>query len=352
MSKYILIRKKSNRIILWVTLIFGWFLTSCNQQSEHVAQNNCEYLNFQTPGDVQAGGVRMIGLKEGYRVWTKRFGNSPIKVLLLHGGPASTHEYMECFESYFPKAGIEFYHYDQLGSYYSDKPDNDSLWTIERFVEEVEQVRKTLGLNKDNFFLLGNSWGGLLAMEYALKYQDNLRGLIICNMTASFLKYEVYNAQLRKQMRPSLIDTLEYYESKGDFQNPEYQNLVFKEYYTKHICRLTEWPEPVVRSFNHINQHIYEYVQGPSEFVPGGILKGWTVWDKLQEITVPTLTVGAKYDTMNPEEMEEMSQLVQNGRYLYCSNGSHLAMWDDQKVFMDGVIDFIKDVYNGNIPAK
>ncbi|WP_202915979.1 alpha/beta hydrolase family protein [Pontibacter pamirensis] len=89
---------------------------------------------------------------------------------------------------------------------------------------------------------------------------------------------------------------------------------------------------------------LYEYMQGPSEFVPGGILQKWDRWDDLKQLTVPTLTVGAKYDTMNPEEMKEMSQLVQNGQYLYCPNGSHLAMWDDQQVFMDGVIKFIKDV--------
>jgi len=352
MSASILKKMHVGRIVIWVAVIFGLFLLSCNQQSGQIDQDNCEYLNFRTPGDVQAGGVRMIELEEGYRVWTKRFGNSPIKVLLLHGGPAATHEYMECFESFFPKANIEFYHYDQLGSYRSDQPDDDDLWTIERFVEEVEQVRKALGLNKDNFFLLGSSWGGMLAMEYALKYQNNLKGLIICNMTASFPKYATYNAQLRSKMRPSLIDTLESYESKGDYMNPEYQDLVFSAYYMKHLCRLAEWPEPLVRSFDHMNQHVYAYMQGPSEFVPGGILKNWTVWDRLGELSVPTLTAGARYDTMNPKEMEEMSRLVQNGRYLYCPNGSHLAMWDDQKVFMDGVIDFIKDVFRGDFPLK
>ncbi|MEO1051307.1 MAG: proline iminopeptidase-family hydrolase [Bacteroidota bacterium] len=303
-----------------------------------------DYLDFTTPGEFQAGGVQMIPLEEGYKVWTKRFGNSPIKVLLLHGGPAATHEYMECFESFFPQANIEFYHYDQLGSYRSDKPENDSLWNLPRFVEEVEQVRKKLGLNKDNFFLLGNSWGGILAMEYALKYQDNLKGLIVCNMTASFPKYAAYNAKLRSQLRPSLLDSLSYFESNGDYQNPVYQELVFNEYYTKHVCRLKEWPEPVLRSFGHINQRIYEYMQGPSEFVPGGILKDWTVWDQLRDIHVPTLMVGAKHDTMDPKEMEEMSQLVQNGSYLYCPDGSHLAMWDDQEVYMTGVIDFIKGI--------
>jgi len=326
---------------------------SCKQKSNTptvaTSEQNCDYLDFKTPTDFQAAGVQMIDLKEGHKVWTKRFGNSPMKVLILHGGPALTHEYMECFESFLPKAGIEFYHYDQLGSHYSDQPDNDSLWTIERFVEEVEQVRIGLGLNKDNFYLLGSSWGGILGMEYALKYQENLKGLIICNMTADFDKYEAYNSKLRNQMRQSLIDSLEFFENKGDYHNPIYQDLVFEEYYTKHICQMPskDWPEPVLRSFKHINQHVYEFMQGPSEFVPGGILKHWSVWDDLPKLSVPTLMVGAKYDTMNPEEMKEMSELVQNGRFLYCANGSHLAMWDEQYFFMDGVIDFIKDVQGG-----
>jgi proline iminopeptidase len=174
--------------------------------------------------------------------------------------------------------------------------------------------------------------------------------MIIANMTASFPKYAAYNAKLRSQMRPSLIDSLLVYENRGDYQNPEYVDLVFQAYYTKHLCRLPEWPEPLVRSFAHMNPHVYAYMQGPSEFVPGGILKDWTVWDRLGEIEVPTLMVGAKYDTMNPEEKEEMSRLVQNGLYLYCPNGSHLAMWDDQEVFMTGVIDFIKDVHSGVFP--
>jgi len=326
-------------------------LFSCNK-ADKIKQEKSEigtsdYFNFKTEGKFQAAGVQMIELKEGHKVWTKRIGNNPkIKVLLLHGGPALTHEYMECFESFFPQAGIEFYHYDQLGSYYSDQPENDSLWTIDRFVEELEQVRIKLGLNSENFFILGNSWGGILAMEYALKYQKNLKGMIISNMTADFDKYEAYNAKLRSEMRKSLIDSLEVFEKKNDFHNPKYQDLVFNEYYTRHILRLPakEWPEPVLRSFKHVNAHVYEYMQGPSEFVPGGILKHWSVWNRLKELTLPTLMIGAKYDSMNPAEMEEMSKLVKNGKYLYCANGSHLAMWDEQEFYMKGVIDFLKSV--------
>jgi proline iminopeptidase len=326
-------------------------LLSCNKadktKQEKSEIGTSDYFNFKTEGKFQAAGVQMIELKEGHKVWTKRIGNNPkIKVLLLHGGPALTHEYMECFESFFPQAGIEFYHYDQLGSYYSDQPENDSLWTIERFVEELEQVRQKLGLNSENFFILGNSWGGILAMEYALKYQKNLKGMIISNMTADFDKYEAYNAKLRSEMRKSLIDSLEVFEKKNDFHNPKYQDLVFNEYYTRHILRLPakEWPEPVLRSFKHVNAHVYEYMQGPSEFVPGGILKHWSVWNRLKELTLPTLMIGAKYDSMNPAEMEEMSKLVKNGKYLYCANGSHLAMWDEQEFYMKGVIDFLTSV--------
>jgi len=273
-----------------------------------------------------------------------------MKVLLLHGGPAFTHEYLECFSSFFPKAGIEFYYYDQLGSYYSDQPEDPSLWTIERFVEEVEQVRLQLGLDATNFYLLGHSWGGMLAMEYALKHQQNLKALIISNMTADFDKYEAYNRRLRAQLPPDVLRELESYESRGAYHDPAYQELVFNEYYTKHLCRFLEWPEPVMRSLKHHNAALYEYMQGPSEFVPGGILKGWSVWDRLGEIRVPTLTVGATYDTMDPADMEEMSRLVQHGRYLHCPAGSHLAMWDDQEAYMDGVVRFIQDVHHGEFP--
>jgi len=326
-------------ILLFILLIQ---VLSCHQKQTTVT----DYFAPKDSG-VQVAGIKMIPIKTSvgtFKVWTKTIGNNPrIKVLLLHGGPAMTHEYMEAFESFFPKEGFEMIEYDQLGSYYSDQPTDSSLWTTERFVEEVEQVRIALGLNKDNFYLLGNSWGGILGIEYALKYQQNLKGLIICNMMASIPDYEKYNGVLRSQMRPSLIDTLRSYEDKGLFKDPTYQELVFKEYYTQHLCRLPELPDPVARAFKHINETIYVMMQGPSEFKVGGRLLTWDRKTDLPKITVPTLTVGAKYDTMDPAHMEWMSKQVKNGQYLYCPNGSHLSMWDDQKVFMDGVIKFIKE---------
>jgi proline iminopeptidase len=340
-----------HRLFVFFTLMLT-LLCACAPPAEAPRNESpvVDYLDFRTPGEPQTGGVRMIPLKEGFHVWTKQFGNSPMKVLLLHGGPAATHEYMEAFESFFPKAKIEFFEYDQLGSDYSDQPDDMSLWNVDRFVEEVEQVRTALGLDKDNFYLLGHSWGGILAMEYALKHQDHLKGLIIADMTADFDRYAAYNAKLRAELPQDVLEKLAEYESKGAYHDPEYEQMVFNQYYAKHILRMPEWPEPVMRSFKHLNQKVYEYMQGPSEFVPGGILKGWTAWDGLKDLQVPTLTVGATYDTMNPKDMEEMSKLVQHGRFLLCPNGSHMSMWDDQEVFMKGVIRFIEDVQGGKFP--
>src|SRR5438067_5345763 len=144
------------------------------------------YLDYTGRDDVLSGGVKLIPVetpKGTFRVWTKRIGNNPrMKLLLLHGGPGASHEYFEALDSYLPAAGIEYYYYDQLGSFYSDQPDAPELWELPRFVEEVEQVRTALHLEPTNFYLYGQSWGGLLAMEYALKYQQNLKGLIVSNM--------------------------------------------------------------------------------------------------------------------------------------------------------------------------
>ncbi len=150
-------------------------------------------------------------------------------------------------------------------------------------------------------------------------------------------------------MRRSLIDSLETFEKKGDFLNPAYQQLVFDEYYCRHILRkkAADWPEPVLRSFKHLNFPVYDILQGPSEFVPGGRLVGWECWSRLKNISVPALMIGARYDTMNPEEMEQMSKLVQHGKYLYCPNGAHLSMWDAQDEYYPGIIDWIKEVDGG-----
>ena len=312
------------------------------------------YFDNSRRPDALAGGVRMIPVKTPkgeFKVWTKRIGNNPkIKVLLLHGGPGATHEYLEAFDSFFPGASIEYYYYDQLGSAYSDQPKDTSLWDLPRFVEEVEQVRTALGLNKDNFYLLGHSWGGVLAMEYAFKYQQNLKGLIISDMMASIPAYNEYaNKVLMPKMDQKALAEIQLLEKKKQFESPRYMELLMPNFYVEHILRMPpdQWPDPVNRAFAKINQQLYTMMQGPSEMGASGKLEKWDVVSRLPEITVPTLTIGATHDTMDPKHMEMMSKQVKKGRFLLCPNGSHLAMYDDQQTYMNGVISFIKDVDAG-----
>jgi proline iminopeptidase len=259
-----------------------------------------------------------------------------------------THEYMECFETFFQREGFEFYEYDQLGSYYSDQPNDTTLWKTERFVEEVEQVRKAIGADQSNFYIVGNSWGGILGMEYALKYQKNMKALLVSNMVASAPEYGKYAEEvLANQMDPKILAEIRAIEAKKDFANPRYMELLIPNFYHEHICRLTIWPDALNRSFKHGNTAIYTQMQGPSEFGISGLLANWDIKNRLKEISIPTLMIGAKYDTMDPKAMEEQSKMVQHGEYLYCPNGSHLAMWDDQKIYMNGVISFIKKVNQG-----
>lgn len=289
-------------------------------------------------------GSRRIELSNGYQVFTQTFGENPdVCILALHGGPAATHEYLLSLAYDLPTdAGYEVVMYDQLGSFFSDQPTED-IWNIDRWVEEVEEVRQALGYDASNFYLLGNSWGGILAMEYALKYQEHLNGLIVCNMVSSIPEYAAYNREvLRTQMRPSLVDSLTAYEDAGDFQNDVYLNLIQKEFYNKHICRLDEWPQEVEISFSRLNYPLYDLMQGPSEFKVGGRLIDWDITGRLNEIETPTLMVGATHDTMDPAAMKRQSELVQNGQSLTCESGSHLCMWDDRSTFMNGVSAFIE----------
>jgi proline iminopeptidase len=299
--------------------------------------------------DVWTGGVRMIPIKTpkgAFNVWTKRVGNNPaVKLLLLHGGPACTHEYFEAFDSFLPRAGIEYYYYDQLGSFYSDQPDDDSLYELPRFVEEVEQVRQALELHRDNFYLLGHSWGGILATEYALAYQQHLKGLVISNMMSSIPAYVAYaNAVLMPAMDQEVLAEIKAIEAKKDYKNPRYMELLMPAHYEKHILRrpAAEWPDPVNRAFAHLNDKIYVPMQGPSELGASGKLADWDRSKDLAKIAIPTLVIGAEHDSMDPKHMQWMSIQLPKGEYLHCPNGSHMDMYDDQETYMNGLIAFLK----------
>jgi proline iminopeptidase len=299
--------------------------------------------------DSENDGVRMIPIstpKGEHRVWTKRVGSNPdIRLLLLHGGPAATHEYFEVCDRYLPAASIEYYYYDQLGSYFSDQPDAPDLWEVDRFVDEVEQVRLALDLGRQNFFLLGHSWGGILAIEYALEYQQNLRGLIISNMMSSIPAYNEYaETILMPKMDQEALAEIKQLEARGEIDDPRYMELLMEHHYVRHVLRLPadEWPDPVKRAFAHTNQKIYVPMQGPSELGASGKLASWDRSQDLCDIHVPTLVISGNHDTMDPGHLQAMTVRLPKGHHLSCPRGSHLSMWDDPDTYFTGLIEFLK----------
>ena len=288
----------------------GLILAACLAPEAPVNVEESNYLNYSQRDDKWTGGVKVIPVETElgtFNVWTKRVGNKPdLKVLLLHGGPGAKYEYFESADSYFPNAEVEYYYYDQLGSGNSDSPEDERLWDPERFVDEVEQVRIALGLDASNFVLLGHSWGGMLGMEYALKYQENLKGLVISNMVASAPEYMKYAQEvLGPQLPVEVLEEPQAFEAAGDYTNPRYL--------------------------------------GPSEFgmVGYATLKNWDKTADLYRIEVPTLSIGAQYDTMDPEAMRAIADSVQNGTFLYCPEGDHMTMYDDADTYYNGIIDFL-----------
>lgn len=335
------------RVLAWALVAGLAVLLGAQAQAQPAPP--ASYFDTRGLPDAFSGGARMVDIQTPagkYRVWTKRVGNNPrLKVLLLHGGPGATHEYFEVFDSYLPREGVEYIYYDQLGSGNSDRPTDTALWTLDRFVGEVEQVRQALNLTAADFCLLGHSWGGILAIEYALKYPQNLKCLVISNMMASTPAYNDYATRvLMPAMDQKQLAEVKALEAAGKTDDPRYMQILIPLHYEKHLLRLPadQWPEPVNRAFAHLNTQVYTLMQGPSELGASGRLAQWDRFADLARITTPTLVIGARYDTMDPAYMEAMAKKLPKGEYLYLPEGSHMALYDDQQRYFSGLIAFLK----------
>ena len=306
------------------------------------------YYDTSAHTDAWSGGARLVEIttpKGKFHVWIKRVGNNPkLKLLLLHGGPGATHEYLEAFDSFLPQEGVEYYYYDQLGSGNSDAPSDDDLWTIPRFVSEVDQVRAAIGGTGDNFCLYGQSWGGMLAIEYALAHQDQLKCLVISNMMASIPAYNAYaDKVLKPQMDPQSLKLVGRLEAEHKTDDPRYMGVLIPQFYEKHILRrpAAQWPDGVNRAFAHLNNHLYTLMQGPSELGASGRLEHWDRFADLKKIEVPTLVMSGKYDTMDPAHMAAMAKQLPHGE-LAATNGGHMALYDDQATYFAKLTAFLR----------
>jgi proline-specific peptidase len=278
---------------------------------------------------------------DGYSVWYRRVGSGALPLLTLHGGPGAGHDYLEPLEGLAAKRPVIFY--DQLGCGKSDQPDDRSLWRMDRFVQEVDTVRYALGL--DQVHLLGQSWGGWLAIEYMLTHPSGVMSLILASTSASLPQFVAEAARLKAALPPDVYATLQRYEAVGDYHHEDYEDAVL-EFYQRHICRLPRpWPDPIRRTGANLdNNPVYETMNGPNEFMVIGNLKDWDRTDRLGEITVPTLITVGRYDELTPACAETLHRGIPHSQMVIFEESAHMAHIEETDRYLSVIADFLAGV--------
>jgi L-proline amide hydrolase len=285
----------------------------------------------------------------GYRTWYRVVGDGEepgkLPLLCLHGGPGGTHDYLEPLEG-MAATGRRTIFYDQLGCGRSDLPEDPSLWTVELFVEEVGAVREALGLERVHLF--GNSWGGMLAMEYALTQQAGLASLVLASAPASIPQWVEETGRLRAQLPVEVQAVLDRHEAAGTTDDPEYSEaaMVFNR---RHVCRVDPWPDCVLRSFEFIERHgvVYRTMNGPSEFHVTGTLREWSIVDRLGEIDVPTLVVTGEHDEATPAINRTVAEGIPGAESVVLEGASHMAHVEQTDDYLRLLDRFLSRVEQG-----
>jgi proline-specific peptidase len=273
----------------------------------------------------------------GGRVWYRSVGEGGTPLLCLHGGPGFTHYYLEPMELLADRRRVIFY--DQLGCGRSDRPDDTMLWTVDRFVEELAQVRSALGLHELHLF--GSSWGGMLAMQYVLDRHPDLVSLILCGSPASMIRWVRDCDELLAEQPAKVRQVIREHEADGFTACPEYQAAILG-FYREHVCRLSPWPPGLERSFAEAGYQVYNTMNGPSEFTVSGTLKTWDIMDRLGEIRVPTLLIGGRHDECRPAHMAEMHNRIAGSQLETIEDASHLCFAEQPGVFNSLVNGFLR----------
>ena len=283
------------------------------------------------------GHVKILGFDLFYRTYGR-----PTKgtILCLHGGPGATHDYLLSLED-LAQFGYRVVLIDQLGCGKSERPRGTALYTIAHNVGEVEGVRKALQLGKVH--LMGSSYGGALAIATALKYQRNLRSLVITGGLASVPLTVREMRRLVNRLPPKTRATLAKYEAREDYENPEYLAAV-DVFYRRHVCRLPVWPREVTYSFEHLSRPVYFTMNGPNEFTIIGTIRDWDVTDQLPTIRVPTLVTVGRYDEVTPRVAESIHRGIRGSKLVRFENSAHLAMWEERSHYIGVVRDFLDRV--------
>jgi proline-specific peptidase len=285
-----------------------------------------------------------IPVEDGYKVWYRSVGGSggkeeQVPLLLLHGGPGAPHDYLENLQALATETRRVIF-YDQLGCGRSDQPDEPERWRVPRFVAEVDMVRGALGLERVH--ILGQSWGGMLAIEYALTQPEGLVSLILSNTTPSIPLWVAEANRLRAELPPEVQATLTRHEEAGTTDSEEYQQAMMV-FYARHVLRIQPMPDFVQRTFDNMGQ-VYHTMNGPSEFHVIGVIKDWDRTDRLGEIHVPTLIISGRYDEATPVINEVLHRGIPGSEWVLLENSSHLAHVEEPELYMQTVRTFLSRV--------
>jgi L-proline amide hydrolase len=285
------------------------------------------------------GFVSFRGFKTWYRIVGEHEDAGKLPVLCLHGGPGATHDYLEPLEA-IAETGRRAIFYDQIGCGRSDLPDDPSLWVVETFVDEVGQVREQLGL--DRLHLFGSSWGGMLAMEYALTQPEGVESMVVASSPSSMTQWVAEANRLRAELPPDVQATLTRHEEAGTTEDPEYE-AACEVFYRRHVCRADPWPDCVNRSFQFIAEHgvVYQTMNGPSEFHVIGPLKDWDITPRLGEIRIPTLVITGEFDEATPLINRTVSGGIPGAESIVYPGCSHLAHVEDTAGYVRVLDDFL-----------
>ena len=275
----------------------------------------------------------------GGRIWYRIVGGgSGTPLLLLHGGPGVPSVYLKPLEALADERPVVFY--DQLGSGQSNRPKDNSLWTVQRFVEEVGQVRKALGLNQ--IHLYGHSWGSMLAASYMLTRPSGVRSLILASAPMSIPRYARDARDLLTTLPAATRTAIETHERNGSFDSPEYLAAMM-EFYKRYLARRQPWSAEIEKAFAELNPDVYVYMQGPSEFTITGTIKDYDVTGRLKDITVPTLFTAGEYDEVRPESVRFYQSLVPGSRLAVIENAAHLTMQDEPERYVQVLREFLHE---------
>lgn len=275
---------------------------------------------------------------DGFRVVAYSFGQGDETVFCLNGGPGLACDYLREAHSCLVDHGYRVVAFDQLGTGASDRPTDPSLWTIGRYVEETETVRRVMGLGRVH--LLGHSWGGWLAIDYALTYPQNIGTLILEDTVADMPHLALELERLRSALGSETVTMMQKHEAQGTTDHPEYMAAITLLNY-RHVCRLPEWPAPVRRSLSDWNMGPYTTMQGPNEFLYTGNLKDWNRIPDLPKIDVPVLITVGEHDELTPACAMRMKGALRNAEIHVLRNASHMPFYENPADYYPALTGFL-----------